>query len=81
MSCSSQLHVYKVSDVNHNDLQFLHSFGENIFRAVERVYCIGHCEPVNAYHWFMYCPSQRVNKTFPVLEGKAYKGIVNDFVS
>lgn len=49
MSCSSQLQVYKVSDVNHNDLQFLHNFGENIFRAVERVYCIGHCEPVNAY--------------------------------
>lgn len=49
MSCSSQLQVYKASDVNHNDLQFLHNFGENIFRAVERVYCIGHCEPVNAY--------------------------------
>lgn len=50
MSCSSQLKVRKVSDVNQNDLQCLNNFRENIFKAIERVYCIGHCQPVNALH-------------------------------
>lgn len=49
MSCSSQLKVHKVSDVNQNDLQFLHNFRENIFKAIGKVYCIGGCEPINAY--------------------------------